>query len=313
MRRSTNPPARPFLKWAGGKRQLLPQIDQYLPGALKNGTIRRYVEPFIGSGALFFHVVKSYPVQELYIADFNQELIEAYRVVQQHVEELISVLRDLEARYILLEEEERKAFFYEQREQFNARRTGAEKGTSSDLAALQEADVERTAQLIFLNRTCYNGLYRVNAKGEFNVPFGRYKKPTICDAANLRAVAAVLQRTEIHFGHYRDCKKLVDKDSMVYFDPPYRPISATAHFTAYSQHVFDDKEQSDLAAFYRKLDAQGARLLLSNSDPKNVDSADDFFEVAYMGFHIERVRASRRINSRRERRGPIFELLILNY
>jgi DNA adenine methylase len=164
-----------------------------------------------------------------------------------------------------------------------------------------------------LNRTCYNGLYRVNAKGEFNVPFGRYKKPTICDAANLRAVADVLQRTEIHFGHYRDCKKLVDKDSMVYFDPPYRPISTTAHFTAYSQHVFDDKEQSDLAAFYRKLDAQGARLLLSNSDPKNVDSADDFFEVAYMGFHIERVRASRRINSRRERRGPIFELLILNY
>jgi DNA adenine methylase len=265
------------------------------------------VEPFIGSGALFFHVVKSYPVQELYIADFNQELIDAYRIVQRHVEDLISVLRDLEARYIPMAEEDRKAFFYEHRQRFNNKRT------ELDVVAIQDADVERTAQLIFLNRTCYNGLYRVNAKGEFNVPFGRYKKPAICDAANLRAVAAVLQRTEIHSGHYRDCKKIVDKDTMVYFDPPYRPLSATAHFTAYSQHGFDDQEQSQLAAFYRMLDAQGARLLLSNSDPKNTNSADDFFEVAYTGFHIKRVRASRRINSRAERRGPIYELLIFNY
>ena len=307
MRRSTNPTARPFLKWAGGKRQLLPQIDQRLPGALKNGAVRRYVEPFIGSGALFFHIVKSYPVQELYIADLNPELINAYRVVQQQVEDLICALRDLESRYVPLVEEQRKAFFYEHREQFNSSRTRA------NMTPLQEVDVERTAQLIFLNRTCYNGLYRVNAKGQFNVPFGRYKKPTICDAANLRAVALVLQRTEIRFGHYRDCKKFVDKDTMVYLDPPYRPISATSHFTAYSQHRFDDKEQSKLAAFFRQLDSQGARLLLSNSDPKNVNLADNFFDVAYAGFHIERIRASRRINSRAERRGPIFELLIFNY
>jgi DNA adenine methylase len=304
---SSAPFARPFLKWAGGKSQLLAQIDQYLPEAIKDGSIQRYVEPFIGSGALFFHVVKSYPVQELYIADFNRELVDAYWTIQQCVEDLIAVLGDMQARYTPLSEIERKAFFYEKREQFNANRTEPPAG------ALQRADVERTAQLIFLNRTCYNGLYRVNAKGQFNVPFGRYKRPTICDAANLRAVAAVLQRTEIHFGHYTECEEFVDTDTMVYFDPLYRPISATARFTAYSQYSFDDKEQSELAEFYRKLNAKGATLLLSNSDPKNVNPGDDFFEDTYAGFHIERVQARRRINSRAERRGPIYELLIFNY
>jgi len=304
---STTSKARPFLKWAGGKRQLLPQIDRFLPRALKEGSIQRYVEPFIGSGAVFFHVVQSYPVRELYIADFNQELVNAYRTIQQRVEELISVLRELETRYLILTEEERKAFFYEKRDRFNADRIG------SDFVPLETVNVERTAQLIFLNRTCYNGLYRVNAKGEFNVPFGRYKKPTICDGTNLRAVAAVLQGTEIHSGHYRNCADFVDQDSMVYFDPPYRPISATAHFTAYSQHVFDDKAQWELAEFYRILDGRGARLLLSNSDPKNIDPGDNFFETAYAGFHIRRVEASRRINSRAGKRGPIHELLIYNY
>ncbi len=299
--------ARPFLKWAGSKRQLIPQIDRFLPEAVKEGSIVRYVEPFAGSGAVFFHVAQSYALDELYIADFNPELIVAYRTIQRRVEDVISALREIEFRYHPLAEEERKAYFYKQRAQFNADLTGFE------VDSLPREDAERTAQLIFLNRTCYNGLYRVNSRGEFNVPFGRYKNPTICDAANLHAAAAVLQRAEIHFGQYSDCEKVVDEKTLVYFDPPYRPISKSASFTAYSPQVFDDEAQADLAEFYRLLDKRGAWLMLSNSDPKNVDPNDCFFEMAYAGFRIERVRASRRINSLPERRGPIHELLILNY
>jgi DNA adenine methylase len=299
--------AKPFLKWAGGKRQLLPQIDRFFPQELKNGCIKRYVEPFVGSGAVFFHVAQSYAVDEFYISDSNPELIAAYRTIQRRVEDVISALRDIEICYLPLAEEERKAFFYEQRAQFNDALIGL------DFDTLPEGIVERTAQLIFLNRTCYNGLYRVNSRGEFNVPFGRYKKPAICDAANLEAAAKVLQQTEIHLGQYSDCVNVVDENTLVYFDPPYRPISVTANFTAYSKQVFDDKAQIDLAKFYRLLDKRGARLMLSNSDPKNVDPNDRFFESAYAGFRIEHVYARRRINSQPEKRGLIQELLIINY
>jgi DNA adenine methylase len=299
--------ARPFLKWAGGKRQLLPQISVFLPDQLKDGHIRRYVEPFVGSGAVFFHLVQTYTIPELYISDLNPELIRAYRTVQRDVENLIAFLQEIEAAYLPLAEQERKRFYYAQRERFNVTRPSA---ASSSPA---EACPQRTAQLIFLNRTCYNGLFRVNAAGEFNVPFGRYRRPRICDEPNLRAVSAILQHTEIHYGRYSDCADFVDDATFVYFDPPYRPLTSTANFTAYSQHSFDDAAQLELAAFYRRLDAVGAALLLSNSDPRNVDPADDFFEAAYAGFRFERVRASRRINSRAEKRGPINELLIANY
>jgi len=299
--------AKPFLKWAGSKRQLIPQIDRFLPQAIREGSIVRYVEPFAGSGAVFFHIAQAYSLDELYISDSNPELIIAYRSIQLRVEDVISALRDVELRYLPLAEEKRKAFFYEQRAQFNETRSGFE------LESLPQDDAQRTAKLIFLNRTCYNGLFRVNSRGEFNVPFGRYKNPRICDDANLRAAALILQRTEIHFGPYSDCAQVADENTLVYFDPPYKPISMTASFTAYSKQVFDDKAQLDLAEFYRLLDKRGARLMLSNSDPKNVDPDDRFFETAYAGFRIERVRASRRINSRPEKRGPIHELLIINY
>ena len=299
--------ARPFLKWAGGKRQLLPQINSFLPDRLKDGQIRRYVEPFVGSGAVFFHLAQTYSIPELYISDLNPELIRAYRTVQGNVESLIDFLREMEAAYLPLAETERKRFYYAQRDRFNAARPAV--NSPSPAAACPE----RTAQLIFLNRTCYNGLFRVNASGEFNVPFGRYRRPRICDELNLRAVSAILHDTQIHYGRYSDCASFVDDDTFVYFDPPYRPLTSTANFTAYSQHSFDDAAQLELATFYRHLDAAGAALLLSNSDPRNVDPADDFFEAAYAGFRFERVRASRRINSRAEKRGPINELLIANY
>lgn len=299
--------ARPFLKWAGGKGQLLSQIDSYLPEALKRGDIRRYVEPFVGSGAVFFHIVQTYPVEDLFISDINAELILAYRTIRQEVEALIAQLEEIEDSYLPLPDEERKVFYYEQRDEYN------EDKVSIAFDTFQPSWIKRTAQMIFLNKTCYNGLFRVNSHGEYNVPFGRYKNPTICDAPNLRAASAILQRAQIHYGHYSDCARLVDEATLAYFDPPYRPISDTASFTAYSPHSFDDSHQLDLAAFYRQLDSQGAYLLLSNSDPKNTDPDDNFLENAYAGFRIERVRARRRINSSAKKRGPINELLILNY
>ncbi len=300
--------ARPFLKWAGGKRQLLSQIDGFLPEKLKRGEISRYVEPFVGSGAVFFHLAQQYKIPELTISDLNPELMRAYSTVQQEVEGLIAALQELQGAYLPLEETERRRFYYRQRERFNARRPG-----DSETNGVHVPWPERTAQLLFLNRTCYNGLFRVNASGEFNVPFGRYRQPRICDAPNLRAVSGILRDTEILYGRYTDCAGLVDANTFVYFDPPYRPLTATANFTAYSQQVFDDDAQLNLAEFYRALDGRGASLLLSNSDPKNVDAEDDFFETAYAGFRLERVRASRRINSRAAQRGPINELLIANY
>lgn len=299
--------ARPFLKWAGGKRQLIPQIDRFLPPELKQGSVTRYVEPFIGSGALFFHIAQAYDPRQLVISDANRELIMAYRTIQCCAEDVIDELDQVESRYLPLTEGERKRFFYEQRAAFNASRPHV-----GDEPARWE-DARRTAQLIFLNRTCYNGLFRVNSRGAFNVPFGRYKNPRICDDANLRAVAALLKETDIRSGSYDECASLVDEHTLVYFDPPYRPISKTANFTAYSRQGFDDQAQIELAQFYRRLHERGARLMLSNSDPQNNDPNDRFFESIYEGFRLERIRASRRISSKTGSRGPVYELLILNY
>lgn len=301
------PLARPFLKWAGGKRQLIDQIDARLPDKVRSGACRKYAEPFVGSGAVFFYLAQRYPLEQIFLADINPELILAYKTIQRDVEGVIAPLSDLRAAYLPLEHAARKAFYYEMRARFNAARVAV------DFERYQPAWVERTAQLIFLNRTCYNGLFRVNAKGEFNVPFGRYKRPNICDASNLRATARLLQGAHIHYGPFTDCTEFVDAGTFVYFDPPYRPISATARFTAYSRHSFGDEEQLALAALYRCLDGRGACLMLSNSDPKNGDATDDFFEDAYAGFRIERVLADRRINSKVARRGPVSELLIMNY
>ncbi len=299
--------AKPFIKWAGGKGQLLNEIDARLPQALKDGAIDRYVEPFVGGGALFFHVVQNYPVRRAYLSDVNPEVVLLYRTVQREVEELIARLRDVEARYLPMATGERKAFYYDVRTQFNAALP------SFDFDHYSEAWIERSAHFIFMNKTCFNGLFRVNSKGEFNVPIGRYKRPTICDETTLRAASALLQEAEIHRGDFEACTSGVDERSFVYFDPPYRPISATASFKSYAKGGFDDAEQLRLARFFRRLDERDALLMLSNSDPHNEDPEDDFFEQAYAGFRIERIQARRTINSKAGKRGEISELLILNY
>lgn len=299
--------AKPFLKWAGGKGQLIHQIDSYLPSQLKSGKISRYIEPFIGGAAIFFHIAQTYSINELIISDINPELILAYRTVKQDVEVLISFLCDIEKHYLSLDEVGRKEYFYNLRQRFNHKRKVV------DYSVYQEYWIERTAQIIFLNRTCFNGLFRVNSKGEFNVPFGKYENPTICDASNLRDVSQILQRTEILLGDYTIIDSSVDKNTFVYFDPPYRPISRTSNFTSYSSYTFDDNEQYRLAKFYRLLDERGASLMLSNSDPQNEDINDRFFENLYEDYHIQRVQASRMINRDADKRGLINELLIINY
>lgn len=299
--------AKPFLKWAGGKGQLIEQIDSYLPLELKTGKIKRYIEPFIGGGALFFHIAQSYEVEELVINDVNEELVLAYTSIKNDCDCLISLLKEMESHYFALSPVEQQDYFYQFREQFNLSRSAI------DFNQFEDNWIKRTAQIIFLNRTCFNGLFRVNAKGGFNVPFGKYKNPTICAEENLKAIANILARTTILLGDYTQCQDYVDSNTFVYFDPPYRPLNKTSSFTSYSTFAFNDSEQLRLASFYKALHDQNALLMLSNSDPKNENPLENFFEEAYSSFKIERVKASRMINSNAEKRGAIDELLIMNY
>lgn len=305
--KSDQPLVKPFLKWAGGKRQLLAQLEAHFPPQLLNGEISRYAEPFVGSGALFFKIIQSYPIREYLLADFNPELILVYKTIQVNVSELIICLEEIEQHFLGLDPEQRKAYYYQVREDYNHQRDTInfhEFGSNWTL---------RAAQMMFLNRTGYNGLFRLNSKGAFNVPFGRYKNPRILDAENLRGAAELLQSVSIQYGDFEKTAHYINADTLVYFDPPYRPLSTTAHFTAYSKERFDEAQQLRLADFYRNLDAIGAKLMLSNSDPHNVDPEDNFFEVAYRGFRIEHLKARRNINRDADKRGEISELLILNY
>ncbi len=299
--------AKPFLKWAGGKTQLVEQIVKYLPTELRTGLIHKYAEPFVGGGALFFRVAQTYEIDEFLIADVNEELILVYRTIKNNVLTVIDLLMQMQRKYHRLSPSRQNEYFYTIRLQLN------EKRPDINYHRFDESWVERTAQIIFLNRTCFNGLFRVNSKGEFNVPFGRYKNPMICAEENLRAVSELLQRADIQLGDFTKCERFVTSDTFVYFDPPYRPISKTASFTSYSRYDFDDAAQLRLASFFRLLDSKGAKVMLSNSDPKNENPSDHFFEDAYKDFHIERVRANRMINCNAEKRGAINELLIMNY
>ena len=176
-----------------------------------------------------------------------------------------------------------------------------------------ELDVERASEFIFLNRTCFNGLYRVNKSGKFNVPFGKYKNPTICDSRNLSNLSILFKNTIFKYGDYKESESLIDENTFVYFDPPYRPLSVTSGFTSYTKEDFNDKNQKELAKYYNKLNVKNAKLMLSNSNPKNIDENDDFFENIYKGFNINEVSAKRMINSNAKGRGEISELLITNY
>jgi DNA adenine methylase len=299
---------KPFLKWAGGKSQLIEQINNFLPHELLQGSIKRYIEPFIGGGALFFYIAHKYnTIQEFFLSDINVELFIAYKTIQLNVDDLIKFLSKIESTYLSLNEIDKEKYFYQTRLDFNSQRKYINSSTYN------HEWVERTAQIIFLNKTCFNGLFRVNSKGDFNVPAGKYKKPAIYDPDNLKAVANILEKTQIIQGDFIQCRDYVNNQTFVYFDPPYRPISNTSNFTSYSRQSFNDSEQLRLRDLFKELDKKGALLMLSNSDPKNENINDNFFEDAYAGYRIERVRATRNINSNALKRNVINELLIMNY
>ncbi len=293
---------KPIIKWAGGKGQLIEEISSRYPDGF-GVTIKKYAEPFIGGGAVLLDVLAHYELDEVYISDINAELINMYRKVKTDVEGVIELLSTYQDEYIPMDDAGRKTFFYDKREAFNSLIVSGDSKDSLEAAAL----------FIFLNRTCFNGLYRVNRKGLYNVPMGSYKNPLICDADNLRAVSAALKNVTIVCGDYKESEAFVDENTLVYFDPPYRPLTVTANFTSYTENEFDDAAQAELAAYAQHLAHKGASVILSNSDPKNADPEDDFFDDLYSRLRIDRIFASRMINSNAGARGKISELLICSY
>ena len=298
---------KPILKWAGGKGQLLEQIAKHLPQELIEDKIDCYIEPFIGGGAVFFWIAQNFNIKEFYLSDINQELILLYKTIQKDVNSLIEELKKIEKKYLILNEEKRKIYFFNKRESYNNFKDRI------DIKNLDNSWFTRSAEIIFLNRTCFNGLFRVNKKGYFNVPFGNYKNPKICNTNNLILASKLLQRATIQYSDFSEIQSLATPKTFVYFDPPYRPLTKTASFKSYSQFDFNDEDQIRLASFYQKLDHQGAKLMLSNSDPQNIDKNDNFFDELYSDFTINRIQANRMINSKASRRGAISELLITNY
>ena len=294
------PCVKPFLKWAGGKGQLLKELEAYYPF---DETITKYAEPFVGGGAVLFDILSRYELEAVYISDINAELINTYRVVRDEIDGLTALLSQIQTEYRPLDAASRKEYYLRKRERFNTLKVGKS----------GPEDMEKAALMIFLNRTCFNGLYRVNRKGLFNVPMGAYQNPVICDEENLRMVSRRLQPVTIVCGDFRESADFIDEHTFVYFDPPYRPITNTANFTAYTETLFGDAEQRELARFVEEMHRKGAKIVVSNSDPKNSNEADDFFETIYASHQIKRVEAARMINSNRAARGKIKELLISNF
>lgn len=292
--------AKPFLKWAGGKTQLIKEIENNLPGDFKKSNYT-YIEPFIGSGAVMFWLLSNYPeIKKAVINDINSDLTNTYRIISSNPEELISILNQIQIEFYSLEnnQELKSEYYYKKRELYNLR---------------QSDQTTQAALFIFLNRTCFNGLYRVNKNNEFNVPLGSYKRPTICDTENIRAVSKVLQKVEILCGDFEQTIHYAQKNTFFYFDPPYKPLNNTSSFNSYAKDEFNDKQQIRLKNFCLKLNESGYKWMLSNSDVKGADNENNFFDELYSEFTINRVKATRRINSNAEKRGELNELLITNY
>ena len=292
--------AKPFIKWAGGKTQLLTQFENILPHNLEEAEHFTYIEPFVGGGAMLFHMLQKYTnLGRVIINDINPNLITAYRVIRDTPERLITDLKMLQREFRQNSNEEaRKEYFLRIRKSYN-------EDTHND--------VTNTAMFIFLNRTCFNGLYRVNSKGYFNVPFGKYTNPTICDEELLLEDSKILQNVEILCGDYTLIERYVDNNTFIYFDPPYRPLSTTSSFTSYSKENFDDTEQTRLAHFFARLSRYGCKMMLSNSDCCAQNPNDTFFENLYGNFIIDKVHASRFVNAIPSKRGKLTEILVRNY
>lgn len=293
--------AKPFLKWAGGKTQLLDSIYNSLPSPIKKDNHFTYIEPFVGSGALLFSFLNHFPnLEKAIINDSNTDLIICYRTIKENVYKLIEVLKVLENEYHRFKDdfEERKKYYYTKRDLFNTR--------ISDNST-------QTALFIFLNRTCFNGLYRVNKSNFFNVPIGSYKAPMICDSQNLIAVSNALENVEILNEDFSETINHISDNTFFYFDPPYKPLNQTSSFNSYSKEDFNDEQQLRLRDFCSVLNEKGINWMLSNSDVSEQNVNNSFFDELFKEFNISRVRAKRSINANPDKRGELNELLITNY
>lgn len=299
--------AKPFLKWAGGKGQLLETFSSFYPAELKEGIIKNYYEPFLGGGAVFFDIAQQFGIKSAFLYDINEELILAYRVIQKDVFKLIDVLLKHKRKYEKLTVEKQNEYYYKIRHQYNLHRRKINHNRYSDTW------IPRAAQIIFLNKTCFNGLFRFNSRGEFNTPAGKYKNPKIADEVNLIKVSELLSVAEIKKACFIDFEKDIKTDAFIYYDPPYRPLNKTSGFTAYSRNEFGDLQQQELARLFKRVDQKGILQMLSNSDPKNHNPEDNFFDELYSGFHIARVPAKRTINSVASKRSAINEIIVTNY
>lgn len=291
--------AKPFIKWVGGKGQLLEQLDELLPVNFAQWEDATYIEPFVGGGAMLFHLLQTYPnISRAVINDINPKLTTCYRVIRDNPRELIDRLKETEDYYKGLKTEEcRKDFYLQQRKAFNG--------------SLPE--VEQAAAFIFLNRTCFNGLYRENRKGEYNVPFGRYANPQICNEELILADSKVLQRVEILTGEFEETFAHAQGRTLFYFDPPYRPLSDTSSFNDYTKQAFNDEAQIRLKNFCDRVSAEGFSFMLSNSDCLGKNGEDRFFDDLYQDYCIERVWAKRSVNAIASKRGKLTEILVHNY
>lgn len=295
---------RPFIKWVGGKGQLLRQLEQQLPNELYDKEFT-YIEPFVGGGAMLFFMLQKFPnIRRVVINDINHNLTEAYKIIKMKPESLIHKLKHIEQQYLLItDNNEQHTYYLEMRRRFNEEELNS---------------IDKTALLIFLNRTCFNGLYRENAKGKFNVPFGRYVNPTICNEDVIYADSELLNRYDVQIlcGDFKETAKQIDHFGLnfFYFDPPYRPLSTTSNFNSYVKEIFNDDSQRNLADFCRQLSKkENIKWMLSNSDCSAKNPEDTFFEDIYNGFDIQRVYASRMVNANASKRGKLTELLIRNY
>ena len=270
---------KPFVKWAGRKGSLISQLKNFYPFEIDNIKIDKYVEPFVGGGAVLINILQKYDIKEVYAFDINMDLINCYNVIKSNVEKLIEELEKKENSFLVLENKEREEYFNKIRYEYN----------SYNLSE-NDINVKRASEFIFLNRTCFNGLYRVNKNGKFNVPCGKYKNPTICDSNNLRNLSYLIRNVNFQYGDYKKSEKYIDSNTFVYFDPPYRPLSNTSGFTSYTKEDFNDENQKELAKYYKLLDEKDAKLMLSNSNPKNTNKDDNFFEEIYKGFYINEIQ-----------------------
>ncbi len=292
--------AKPFIKWVGGKGQLIEQLEAMLPADFDNWDNATYIEPFVGGGAMLYYMLQQHPnIKRAVINDINSDLITCYKTVRDNVEQLISALHEIQEQYYTLQDmEAKREMFIAVRERYNEKNLDP---------------IENTTKFFFLNRTCFNGLYRVNKKGLFNVPFGKYMQPQICDAETLRADSDLLKRVIILEGDFENTLNYAQEKSLFYFDPPYRPLSDTSSFNDYTKEAFNDDSQVRLKEFCDQVVAAGHCFMLSNSDCKGKNETGNFFDVLYADYYIDRVLASRNVNANGAKRGKISELLIHNY